>query len=71
MYSGIAERLEKEMIALASPSMRIRVTATPERKYAAWIGGSIMGSLSSIKPKWITKNEYDESGPSIVHRKWF
>ena len=40
-----------------------------ERKYSVWIGGSILASLSTFQQMWISKQEYDESGPSIVHRK--
>merc|ERR1712142_1461772 len=45
MYSGIQERLDKEVVALAPPSMKIKVVAPPERKYSVWIGGSILSSL--------------------------
>ncbi|MBW3898992.1 hypothetical protein HHC15_11165, partial [Neisseria meningitidis] len=27
--------------------------------------------LSTFQQMWISKQEYDESGPSIVHRKCF
>jgi len=69
MYPGIHERVEKEVTALAPPSMKIKVVAPPERKYSVWIGGSILSSLSTFENMWITKEEYDESGPAIVHRK--
>jgi len=69
MYTGIQERMEKEVKALAPPTMKIKVVAPPERKYSVWIGGSILSSLSTFDNMWITKEEYDESGPSIVHRK--
>jgi len=69
MYPGIHERVEKEVIALAPPTMKIKVVAPPERKYSVWIGGSILSSLSTFENMWITKEEYDESGPAIVHRK--
>jgi len=69
MYPGIQERMEKEIRTLAPPSMKIKVVAPPERKYSVWIGGSILSSLSTFENMWITKEEYDESGPSIVHRK--
>jgi len=69
MYPGMQERVEKEVTALAPPSMKIKVVAPPERKYSVWIGGSILSSLSTFENMWITKDEYDESGPSIVHRK--
>merc|ERR1711994_796457 len=57
MFTGIAERMQKEIVALAPPSMKIK------------IGGSILSSLSTFQQMWISKQEYDESGPSIVHRK--
>jgi len=71
MFPGIAERLNKEVVALAPSSMKIKVIAPPERKYSVWIGGSILSSLSTFQTMWITKAEYDESGPGIVHRKCF
>lgn len=71
MFEGIAERLNKEMVALAPSTMKIKVVAPPERKYSVWIGGSILASLSTFQQMWISKEEYDESGPSIVHRKCF
>jgi actin-related protein len=71
MFEGIAERMEKEIVALAPASMKIKIVAPPERKYSVWIGGSILASLSTFQQMWISKQEYDESGPSIVHRKCF
>ena len=71
MFEGIAERLTKEVVALAPSTMKIKVVAPPERKYSVWIGGSILASLSTFQQMWISKNEYDEAGPSIVHRKCF
>jgi len=71
MFTGIADRMEKEMKALAPQSMKIKIVAPPERKYSVWIGGSILASLSTFQQMWISKEEYDESGPSIVHRKCF
>ncbi|KAJ6761511.1 actin [Salix koriyanagi] len=68
---GIADRMSKEITALAPSSMKIKVVAPPERKYSVWIGGSILASLSTFQQMWISKGEYDESGPSIVHRKCF
>jgi len=71
MYEGIAERLNKEMVALVPSTMKVKVVAPPERKYSVWIGGSILASLSTFQQMWISKQEYDESGPGIVHRKCF
>jgi actin-related protein len=71
MYPGIADRMQKELTALAPQTMKIKIIAPPERKYSVWIGGSILASLSTFQQMWITKSEYDESGPAIVHRKCF
>jgi actin beta/gamma 1 len=71
MYAGISDRMQKEITALAPSSMKVKIVAPPERKYSVWIGGSILASLSTFQQMWISKQEYDEAGPSIVHRKCF
>jgi actin-related protein len=71
MFPGIVERMNKELVALAPSTMKIRVIAPPERKYSVWIGGAILTSLSTFQQMWISKEEYDEFGPGIVHRKCF
>ncbi|CAB4057927.1 Actin-3, muscle-specific,POTE ankyrin domain family member J,Actin-42A,Actin-93,Actin, cytoskeletal 1,Putative actin-5,Actin-2,Actin, muscle-type A1,Actin-79,Actin, alpha cardiac,Actin-related protein 1,Actin-7,Putative actin-26,Actin-71,Actin-10,Actin, larval muscle-type,Actin-66,Actin, cytoplasmic,Actin-1,Actin [Mesostigma viride],Actin, cytoplasmic type 8,Actin, indirect flight muscle,Actin,Actin-42,Actin-2, muscle-specific,Actin-related protein T3,Actin-46,Actin, clone 205,Actin, cytoskeletal 2,Tyrosin len=55
MYPGIADRMQKEITALAPSTIKIKIIAPPERKYSMWI----------------SKQEYDECGPAIVHRKCF
>eukprot|EP01084_Bolivina_argentea_P041817 77191_1 len=44
-----------------------------ERKYSAWIGGSILSALSECDGDqfWMDKDSYDEYGPALVHRKCF
>ncbi|RXW15969.1 hypothetical protein EST38_g9883 [Candolleomyces aberdarensis] len=71
MFPGITDRMHKELVSLAPSNIKVKITAPPERKYSVWIGGSILGSLSTFQSMWISKEEYDESGPGIVHRKCF
>jgi len=71
MLPGIAERMTKDVQALAPSSIKVKVIASPERKYSVWIGGSILGSLSTFQQMWVTKEEYNESGAGIIHRKCF
>jgi len=66
---NLPERLQSELGALAPSSAKVSVTAMAERKVCSWVGGSILVSLNTFNQMWITKDEYDESGPSIVHRK--
>ncbi|KAK2095332.1 hypothetical protein P7K49_026748 [Saguinus oedipus] len=69
MYPGIADRMQKEITALASSTKKIKIIALPEHKYSVWIGGSILASLSTFWQMWISKQEYAESVPSIVRCK--
>ena len=69
MFENIAQRIQKELKKSAPNSVNVKVIAAPERKYSVWIGGSILSSLSTFEEMWITEQEYDEAGPSIVHRK--
>ncbi|KAM4839597.1 actin, cytoplasmic 1-like [Urocitellus parryii] len=71
MYPGLADRMHKEISALAPSTVKIKIIAPPERKYSVWIGGSILASLSTFQQIWISKQEYAEAGPSIVHHKCF
>eukprot|EP00439_Symbiodinium_sp_Y106_P082662 s620_g22.t1 len=66
MMPGIGERMTKELCALAPSTVKVKVIAPPERKYSVWIGGSILSSLSTFQQMWISKAEYDESGPMIA-----
>eukprot|EP00993_Chasmostoma_nieuportense_P001265 NODE_2161_length_1264_cov_55.267370_g2055_i0.p1 GENE.NODE_2161_length_1264_cov_55.267370_g2055_i0~~NODE_2161_length_1264_cov_55.267370_g2055_i0.p1 ORF type:complete len:381 (+),score=62.30 NODE_2161_length_1264_cov_55.267370_g2055_i0:147-1145(+) len=71
MYDGLPERIRKEIENLAPYSMKgkIKVVAPPDRKYSAWIGGSILASLNCLSEFMCTKQEYHEGGAGIVHRK--
>ncbi len=71
MFPGIGDRMQKELVALAPSTMKIQIIAPPERKYEVWTGGSILASLPTFQQTWISKEEYDEFGASIVHRKCF
>lgn len=69
MYDGIGERLHKEIESRAPKSVHVKVIAGPDRKYAVWKGGATLTSLSTFFPMWITMEDYNEHGPTVVHRK--
>ncbi|KAD3640346.1 hypothetical protein E3N88_29569 [Mikania micrantha] len=58
LFPGLADRMHKEITHLAPSGVDVKVVATPERKYSCQQG-------------LISRNEYDESGVSIVHRNLF
>uniref|UniRef100_A0A2S2QS00 Actin n=1 Tax=Sipha flava TaxID=143950 RepID=A0A2S2QS00_9HEMI len=51
--------------------LKSRIIANPERRYAAWIGGSVMASAPDFQRQCISKDEYFEHGTQIVHSKCF
>ena len=58
------------MVRLAPPTMTVKVVADPERKNGVWIGGSIFASLSTFQNMWVTKEEDEECGTMVIHRKF-
>ncbi|EFC39540.1 hypothetical protein NAEGRDRAFT_72728 [Naegleria gruberi] len=68
MFRGFAERMHKELSELA-PTMKIHVKDLPNRNYLTWKGGCIFASLSNFNNMCIKREEYEESGPTIVHRR--
>jgi actin len=71
MFQELPECIEKEIIRLASATMKIKVVVPPERKYAVWISGSILASLATFPQMFIVHEEYNDTEPGIVHRKCF
>ena len=71
MFPNIENRLKRELSALCPHSVNINVIAPPLRKYSVWVGGSILASLSCFQDMWIDRNDYDDVGASVVHRKCF
>jgi actin, other eukaryote len=69
LLPGFHERVTKAVTSLAPSSMKVRVLAPPDRRYSAWIGGSVLSALSTFPGMCITRDDYDECGPSVVHRK--
>jgi actin-related protein len=71
LFPGMAERIAKDLRAMAPPQLEVKVIAAPERRYAVWLGGSILACLPAFQKMWVTREEYDEHGVSVVHRKCY
>ncbi|RWS32025.1 Actin-like protein 6A [Leptotrombidium deliense] len=76
LIQGFTDRLNRDLSTKTPPSMRLKIVSSggnTERRYGAWIGGSILASLNCSKgtfqQMWISKQEYDEGGKSQVDRK--
>lgn len=68
---GFNDRLSYEL-GLKLPGQKIKIHSSgnmTERKYSSWLGGSILASLGTFHQLWISKQEYQEHGPNIVHAR--
>ena len=73
LFKGFKERVTKEIEEAGKIyHYNKKIHTYPEAQFMAWIGGSILSSLSNFEKLWITKAEYKEEGKaSIVHKKCF
>eukprot|EP01095_Lingulamoeba_sp_RSL-Kostka_P009062 TRINITY_DN30_c1_g1_i1.p1 TRINITY_DN30_c1_g1~~TRINITY_DN30_c1_g1_i1.p1 ORF type:complete len:399 (-),score=149.21 TRINITY_DN30_c1_g1_i1:158-1354(-) len=71
LFPGFGNRLLNEVIGLAPKEIKVKISAPPERQYSTWIGGSILASLPTFRNMWVWREEYDDQGPSILHKKTF
>ncbi|KAM4689585.1 actin-related protein T2-like [Discoglossus pictus] len=71
LFRGLDERVLKEVQQHAPSGIPVRMIAPPDRKFSVWIGASIITSLTSFKQMWVTSNDYQEFGPSVVQRRCF
>jgi len=71
LINGFADRLNHELMAMY-PGTKIKIHAAglaSERRFGAWIGGSILASLGTFHQMWISSQEYEENGPGVVEKR--
>lgn len=68
MFKGLEKRLENETNKISELNY-CNVNTITERRFAAWIGGSIISAVSVFQSLWVTKEDYEEYGEDIISRK--
>ncbi|KAL5488129.1 ARP4 [Sanghuangporus weigelae] len=69
LLAGLGDRLHNEL-ARNFPHMKIHAPGNPtERRYGGWLGGSILASLGTFHQLWISREEWQEHGRSIVAQR--
>ncbi|KAL1140768.1 hypothetical protein AAG570_000698 [Ranatra chinensis] len=69
---GFPERLNRDLSMRIPSSMRLKLISAngcSERRFGAWIGGSILASIGTFQQMWISSQEYEESGKGQIDRK--
>ena len=69
LFPNFQDRLQNELIKLLPNKMNPNVITPANREFSVWIGGSVLTSMSSFNDMWVTKEEYHEMGPAILHKK--
>eukprot|EP00759_Apiculatamorpha_spiralis_P023005 PhF_6_TR26951/c0_g1_i1/m.39299 len=62
--SGFQDRM-----TLEAKDMGAKVSIDTNPACVPWVGGSILSQLKTFEEMCITKGEYDECGPHIIHKK--
>ena len=70
MINGFTQRIEKGITELATKQNNIPVFTSPKRQHAAWIGGSVYALHPSFQHNLVSREEYLDCGPRIVHYKF-
>ncbi|ELP91711.1 actin, putative [Entamoeba invadens IP1] len=68
MMPGFVERFKSEFTKFTPESAKISVTAPKNRDISAWMGGAMFASLTTFESACVIKENYDETGPSIINR---
>ncbi|KAE8226671.1 hypothetical protein CF319_g762 [Tilletia indica] len=68
---GLVDRLSYELgVGAAGQKTKLHAPGNPiERRYSSWLGASILASLGTFHQLWISRQEYEEHGVSIVHAR--
>ncbi|KAG6890934.1 hypothetical protein C0995_000891 [Termitomyces sp. Mi166 len=62
LFTGFTDRLQAELTR-GFPHTKIHAPGNPvERKYGAWLGGSILASLGTFHQLWISREEWQVMG---------
>jgi actin-related protein len=69
MFPGLPDRFSREINMLTPSHVHPNVLVVESRQNNVWIGGSIVASLSAFQEMWLTRQDYEENGPSYIHKK--
>ena len=68
-FNGLNEQLNSELKSKLNKNMKIVLNKTEKPKFSCWMGGNIISTLEVFKKMWVTKNDWNEKGNTIIHSK--
>lgn len=73
LVTNIEQRLSLETQYLVPGMYKCKVIASRnsvERRYASWIGASVLSSLGSFQQLWLSRREYEEYGTTLASQRF-
>ena len=72
LFHYLPERLHHELVKQVPSSAKVQFlnSGPTERRFGAWMGGSILASLGSFQQLWLSKAEYLEHGANVVEQRF-
>ena len=67
MCKGLPERLRYEMDSMCPKANMVKISASPDRLYSVWLGGSILPSINEFR--WISRADYEDEGFELIHSR--
>ncbi|XP_053566493.1 actin-3-like [Bombina bombina] len=73
LFPGLTSRLQREISSMVPLDLlnTVNVSRVLDKDFAVWRGGATMANLQSFHTAWISRHDYNEFGPNIVHRRCF
>eukprot|EP00803_Ostreobium_quekettii_P004039 evm.model.scf_409.4 EVM.evm.TU.scf_409.4 scf_409:43243-44253(+) len=69
MFPNFVERLEGEVSGALPKGLASSIVSKGPRDWLTWLGGSVLAQLSTFPAMCISREEYEELGPTVVHRR--
>lgn len=66
---GFVSKINKELSFRLPSYNKVKIFSSNERQYLPWTGAAVVSGLSTFQTMWITQADYDENGPTVIHRK--
>ena len=72
LLAGFPARVSRELAVELPAAHKVKVVigaSSTDRRFASWMGGSILASLGTFHQMWLSKAEYEEQGVRAIHTK--
>jgi len=67
-FVNFRQVLQNKLKSIVPLRAQVHITTPEDPVLCGWQGGSILTELSTFNTQWVTKDNYDEHGPSVVHK---